>query len=193
MNRLSLALGTLTVLAAAATNARADSVTQTYLYDGSTIFDTFQYDFAGNGRSGDFEGSLDFLGLSNDGLTWHYRVIETHRDLSHFVLEICDAFTAQDVTDASHAATEFGLKDDVYGIKFDNLNIAGSQAFSFTLANVVMPEELEVYFKASKNGQLGTILAPGCDTCDVPVVPTPTAAAAGLIGLGVIGLRRRLA
>jgi len=206
MTKIYRTLGLAGVLAAVAFGARAGSVADDYAYDGTTSYGPSPTIVVpGPGQSGNFQFTFDFLGLSNNGLTWHYKVTENNRDISHFVLGLC--LDLQDHIVAIDGDTDFNFGDDedydfgaslsptdADGLKFDNLDnrVNGMETFTITFDAVYKATLGTLTAKAGPNDNFGQILTPDCEECGPPqVIPTPTAAAAGLIGLGLIGMRRR--
>jgi hypothetical protein len=124
---------------------------------------------------------IEFLGTSDEGLTWNYRVTELEgKDLSHWILGLCmeDAVTAWEPTEV-----DAGIKDvelvypdpttGIGGIKWDveddfntNDNDDGdSREFSFTLDAVYPVGTTEVGVKTGGQGEqtaTGFIAGPHC-------------------------------
>lgn len=121
---------------------------------------------------------IEFLGTSDGGKTWTYRVTELEgKDLSHWILGLC--MTEDEVVDWSPGADDAGILDvevvdpdpttGVSGIKWDvkdDYNNDGNDSgdareFSFTLANVYPVGTTEVGIKTDGTAT-GSIAGPHC-------------------------------
>ena len=133
---------------------------------------------------------IDFLGTTDAGLTWNYKVTElSGKDLSHWTLGLC--VDLQEVVDWSPkegdnnggiGQVELGL-DPTTGVTGIKWNTGGDYdgdgdeggdmfEFSFTLANVYPVQPTPVAAKTQTEGT-STIDGPGCDFDICEVTPAP--------------------
>lgn len=137
---------------------------------------------------------VEFLGVSNNGLTWSYRVSELirpnsqNRDLSHWVIGVCGSLTPNNVTASSPTYSDFNTDPttQVFGIKWDvadNYDGQGgdggdSAVFSFTLDTVYQITNVPVAVKSGGPGSdqsrkidVEEIAGPSCDEPADPPEP----------------------
>lgn len=130
-----------------------------------TTFNGFNFVF--NGSTNNIDGTS----------TWSYTVtgVGASKDLSHWILALCDELDEQDVVDTVPSSdVEIGTDPttQVYGIKWDKEidKNGGTKTFEFTLNGQYASELVEVAFKAGTQVYYCSITGPGCETeniCDV--------------------------
>jgi hypothetical protein len=156
-------------------------------------------------------------GLYNYEYTWS----EPDKDISHIIIELCfgtgldvidtsligdgiDAITFDTYTSSSHGGSNPGLAGSIFGFKIDFGDGVKTTTFNFTTH--FAPMLGDVYAKDGRAGGPGGggyvyangsgIYVPSCDTCppDMGEVPEPSTMAlmgVGLLGAGILRLRRK--
>lgn len=129
--------------------------------------------------------TIQFLGTSDGGYTWNYRVTGNYgRSLSHWTLELC----APGVADATPPGYEIGVDPTtgVDGIKWDELPEPFTTLdFSFTLSEVYRVGTVEVGVKTGGQGTkvaTGDIAGPNCEPCEPQCPPLETSHTSENIG-----------
>jgi choice-of-anchor A domain-containing protein len=133
--------------------------------------------------------TIEFLGTSNDGLTWNYKVSETEgKSLSHWVLGLCVA--EDDVVSWSPDASDSGIEGvevvedpttGVFGIKWDlndDYDNSGGEeddslTFSFTLDAAYAQGAVDVAVKTggkTSKTAISTIIGPDCSASSTETV-----------------------
>jgi hypothetical protein len=114
---------------------------------------------------------FEYKNMSNniDGTsTWTYKVTgvapggPTYKDLSHWVLALCNNHSVTVATGNFEVVNDPTL--NVYGLKWDDeINKSGgTETFAFTLDGHYEVDDIEVAFKAGQNLFYCTIPGPGC-------------------------------